>query len=247
MNKESKGTTNRLLLYLEGKLASDERYEVEQTLLRDPLAQTALDGLRESGLSGVELQNDLNDIRQGWHHRPETSNNRWLAAAAVALLVFTAWAAWGYYHDQQAASLYAEYFAISAENEDYLAVRGEDETTVPGLSPALAAYQQQDYQQSLALFQSLREDYPFDGFILRYTALAAMQVGDYYAAEQALEQCLAIDVPSSDRMAAQWYLALVYLRLDRQKEGQSLLQELAAAGNGMYATQAQQLLQELTK
>ena len=59
MNKESKGTTNRLLLYLEGKLASDQRYEVEQTLLRDPLAQAALDGLGESGLSGVELQNDL--------------------------------------------------------------------------------------------------------------------------------------------------------------------------------------------
>ena len=247
MNKESKGTTNRLLLYLEGKLASDQRYEVEQTLLRDPLAQAALDGLGESGLSGVELQNDLNDIRQSWQRRPKTTNMRWLAAAAVALLVFTSWAAWGYYHDQQPASLYAEYFAISAENEDYLAVRGENETTVPGLSAALAAYQQQDYPQSLALFQSLREDQPFDGFILRYTALAAMQLGDYYTAEQALEQCLVIDVPSSDRMAAQWYLALVYLRLDRQKEGQSLLQELAAAGNGMYATQAKQLLLELTK
>ena len=247
MEKESKGTTNRLLLYLEGKLASDERYEVEQTLLRDPLAQTALDGLRESGLSSTDLQNDLNDIRQGWHRRPKTTNSRWLAAAAIALLVFTSWAAWGYYHDQQPASLYAEYFAISAENEDYLAVRGENETTVPGLSAALAAYQQQDYQQSLALFQSLREDHPFDGFILRYTAMPAMQVGDYYAAEQALEQCLAIDVPTSDRMAAQWYLALVYLRLDRQDEGQSILQEVAAAGNGMYATQAKQLLQELTE
>ena len=195
----------------------------------------------------LKLQNDLNDIRQSWQRRPKTTNRRWLAAAAVALLVFTSWAAWGYYHDQQPASLYAEYFAISAENEDYLAVRGDNETTVPGLSAALAAYQQQDYQQSLALFQSLREDQPFDGFILRYTALAAMQLGDYYTAEQALEQCLVIDVPSSDRMAAQWYLALVYLRLDRQKEGQSLLQELAAAGNGMYATQAKQLLLELTK
>lgn len=247
MNDKTKNRPNRLLLYLEGKLASDERYEVEQTLLRDPLAQTALDGLRESGLSGVELQNDLNDIRQGWHPRPKTTNIRWTAAAAVALLVFTAWAAWAYYHDQQPASLYAEYFAISAENEDYLAVRGEEEITVPGLSVALEAYQQQDYQQSLALFQSLREDHPFDGFILRYTAMAAMQVGDYYAAEQALEQCLAVDVPAMDRMAAQWYLALVYLRLDRQGEGQNLLQELAAAGNGMYASQAQQLLRELTK
>lgn len=247
MNKESKGTTNRLLLYLEGKLAGDQRYEVEQTLLRDPLAQMALDGLRESSLSSADLQDDLNDIRQGWHRSPKTTNIRWLAAAAIALLVFTAWAAWGYYHDQQPASLYAEYFAISAENEAYLAVRGENETTVPGLSTALAAYQQQAYQQSLALFQSLREDHPFNGFILRYTAMAAMQVGDYYAAEQALEQCLAIDVPTSDRIAAQWYLALVYLRLDRQDEGQVLLKELAAAGNGMYASQAQQLLQELTE
>jgi hypothetical protein len=247
MDKESKGTTNRLLLYLEGKLAGDERYEVEQTLLRDPLAQVALDGLRESGLSSADLQNDLNDIRQGWQRRPKTTNSRWVAAAAIALLVFTAWAAWGYYQDQQPASLYATYFTRSIENEDYLALRGEEETSVPGLSVALEAYQEQDYQQSLALFQSLREDHPFDGFILRYTAMAAMQVGDYYAAEQALEQCLAIDVPTSDRMAAKWYLALVYLRLDRQEEGQSLLQELAAAGNGMYGSQAQQLLWELTK
>lgn len=247
MNENTKVITHRLLLYLEGKLSSDERYEVEQTLLRDPLAQTALDGLRESGLSGADLQNDLDDLRQSWYLRPKTTNNRWAAAAAIALLVFTVWAAWAYYHDQQPASLYATYFTRSAENEDYLAVRGEEETSVPGLTVALEAYQQQDYQQSLALFQSLREDYPFDGFILRYTAMAAMQTGDYYAAEQALEQCLTIDVPATDRLAAQWYLALVYLRLDRQEEGQNLLQELAAAGNGMYASQARQLLQELAK
>jgi tetratricopeptide (TPR) repeat protein len=109
----------------------------------------------------------------------------------------------------------------------------------------MEAYQQQDYQQSLALFQSLREDHPFDGFILRYTALSAMQLGDYYIAEQALEQCLTIDLPASDRIAAQWYLALVYLRLDRQAEGQNLLQDLVASGNGMYATQARKLLEEL--
>jgi hypothetical protein len=247
MNDKSKGITNRLLLYLEGKLASDERYEVEQTLLRDPATQAALDGLRESGLSGAALQDDLNDIRQRWQRRSKTTSKRWAAAAALALLVFTSWAAWGYYQNQQPASLYATYFAISAEKEDYLAVRGEDEATVPGLSSALAAYQQQDYQQSLAMFQSLREDHPFDGFILRYTAMAAMQVGDYYTAEQALEQCLAIDTPAADRIAAQWYLALVYLRLDRQAEGQSLLQDLAASGNGMYATQAQKLLEELGK
>lgn len=245
MNEESKSTTNRLLRYLEGKLGSDDRYEVEQTLLRDPAAQAALDGIRESGLSNVEIQSDLNDIRQGWQNRPETTNRRWTAVAAIALLVFTAWSAWGYFHDQQPASLYAEYFAISAANEDYLAVRGGNESAVLGLSPALDAYQQQDYQQSLALFQSLREDHPFDGFILRYTAMSAMQVGDYYAAEQALEQCLAIDISETDRIAAQWYLALVYLQLDRQADGQGLLQELAASGNGRYATQAKKLLADL--
>ena len=247
MNEESKSITNRLLLYLEGKLTSDDRYEVEQSLLRDTAAQAALDGIRESGLSNVEIQNDLNDIRQGWQNRPKATNRRWTAAAAIALLVFTAWSAWGYFHDQQPASLYAEYFAISETNEDYLAVRGTDESTVLGLSSALDAYQQQDYQQSLALFQSLREDHPFDGFILRYTAMSAMQVGDYYTAEQVLEQCLTIDVSATDRIAAQWYLALVYLQLDRQADGQGLLQELAESGNGRYASQAQQLLQELTK
>ena len=220
---------------------------MEQSLLRDTATQAALDGLRESGLSNVEIQSDLNDIRQGWQNRPKTTNRRWTAVAAIALLVFTAWSAWGYFHDQQPASLYAEYFAISEANEDYLAVRGADESTIPGLSPALNAYQQQDYQQSIALFQSLREDHPFDGFILRYTAMSAMQVGDYYAAEQVLEQCLAIDVSATDRIAAQWYLALVYLQLDRQQEGQSLLQNLAASGNGRYATQAKKLLLELTR
>lgn len=251
MNDQTKneGTYQHTLLhYLEGKLSSDERYNVEQTLLRSPAAKSALESLQNSGLSTNELQTDLQEIRTNWHsstHTVATSPSQWWSkVAAVAVLLIMAWAAWGYYQYQKPASLYANYFADSEQQEAYQAVRGKT-STLPGLAPALEAYQQQDYQQSYAQFQQLREDHPFSGLVLRYTAMSAMQLGDFYAAEQALQQSLSIENTSTERAAARWYLALVYLRMGQEAPAKEQLQHLTEAGDGMYASQANKLLGEL--
>lgn len=237
-----------VLDYLEGKLTDDERYAVEQRWLRDPDTRAAIEGLEQSGLSGKELKNDLSEIRQAWQKRDgrpipiKASSWSWVLAAGFLLLMF--WSAWGYYKDQRPAQVYADYFAASTAQEDYLVVRGGAARDVPGLNTALAAYGRKDYRKSYNQFQNLREDYPFNSMILRYTALAAMQVGEFYAAEQVLQQNLSITATVEERAAAKWYLALVYLRLEEKAAAKALLAELAVAGQAPYAAQARKLLEE---
>lgn len=250
MKKKANDTDQHVLLsYLEGKLSGDERYEVEQQLLRDPAAKVALEGLQTSGLSYKQLQDDGQAIRASWYsakREPATASGNawWSRAAAVVLLFIVAWAAWGYYQDQQPNNLYASYFADSNQKEDYQAIRGE-ETTLAGFAPAVQAYQEQNYELSFSLFQQLREEHPFNGLILRYAAMSAMQLGDFYVAEQALLQSLSVENTNAERAAAHWYLALVYLRINEEDKARQHLQALSTAGAGVYTSQAAKLLVDL--
>ncbi len=233
------------LRYLRGQLSESESYDLENSLMKDGDALSALQAIAQDELSTSEMEDDLSDIQQRWKNR-STAKRRtiqpWVGkVAAVLFLGFGIWAAMIYYQDQQGSALYADYF----ESDSYLAVRGENDDD-PNFTKALEAYQAENYENSFTQFQYLKEQTSNDVQTHLYAALSAMQLGKNFEAKQILREINTLDVNKIEKAPAHWYLALIYLQenndIDCKKELQWLLENTP---NGQWGSHADKLMKEL--
>lgn len=238
---------SNLLRYLRGELSDDERFELENGPLKKAGVRDTLSALAKNKDSILELEEDFDELRQRWQQRPQqltlTRTRPWQLIGAIAASLLLVALSYNYYQSQTDNRLYTDYFENSP-NEAYLAVRGEGKENSE-IAAAFSAYERADYSTSLLQFKHLREAYPFDGQVLLYTGLSAMQLGEYYTARQAFDHLLSIDVSASDRASGHWYLALVYLRQEQAEKAKTELQWLVANNSGELAAKAKKLLAEL--
>jgi anti-sigma factor RsiW len=235
-----------LLRYLRGELPDEDRQAFEHQLLLTQAARTALDNLEESDLTPDELAADLQDMEQRWHqrHSPAATQRPWLGrVAVVALVLITCWAVYGYYQDQRSNRLFAEYFS-GGQSREYLSVRGTADPD-PAFAAAFRAYQEQDFSNSLLLFQEVRFRDATNTQALLYTALSAIQVGQSFTARQALEQLLNQELQPAERSEGYWFLALVHLQEHHLAEARAALQWLVTHDTGERGEQARKLLAEI--
>lgn len=245
--KQDKTTSAKLLQYLRGSLSDDERYDLETQLEREP---ALLDTLREmmNNRPAVDaLQEDLAEVAQRWQQRRPASASVhrpiWGRVAAAVLCLVAAWAAYQYYEDQTATRLYTTYFDAPTQTE-YIASRSES-NDIEGYTAAFAAYEDGDYKTSYYAFQRLRDAHPFESDVLQYTALSAMQLGDYALAKQVFDQMLAISPEVVNHAVAHWYLALIHLQENRIAAARTELQWFADNPPNSFTERAKQLTSQL--
>jgi len=240
-------TKTQLLRYLRDQMPASERIAFEAQLVQYPHWQDTVDTLQQSGLTPDEIERYMNDIVQQ-HDDSQLRSSSWggifVKIAAAVLLLISCWSVWGYYQTQQPQQEYAHYLEATEANS-LLAVRGATEEGSEAFQTAMTAYQAKNYQQSYMLFEMLRELDPFDQTILQMTARSAMHLGDYYTAEQLLDQSLVLQATPAEHTSARWYLALTHLQLDSPIEAKTLLTQIAQDSRGLYGEQARKLLTAL--
>lgn len=242
-------TAQKLLQYLKGGLNDDERYDLEAQLERNPSLLDTLRELMRQPAAADAMQEDLSDIAQRWQQQrsaagqPATLNPWWGRVAAAVLCLVAAWAAYQYYIDQSDARLYTAYFGSPAEDH-YIASRSTASDTA-NFAAALSMYTDGDYKDSYYFFKLLADADPFNGSILLYKALSAMQLGDYTAARRDFEHLLTLAPDIASHPAAHWYLALIHLRVNRPAEARTELQWLIDNPDNNYTPRAEGLLEQM--
>lgn len=242
-------TAQKLLQYLKGGLNDDERYDLEAQLERNPSLLDTLRELMRQPDAADTMQEDLSDIAQRWQQQrraaaqPPAHNPWWGRVAAAVLCLVAAWAAYQYYIDQSDKRLFATYFGTPVQDR-YVASRSGDDAQA-SFAAALSMYTDGDYKDSYYFFKLLAQSHPFDGNILLYKALSAMQLGDYTVARLTFDQMLALSPDIANHAAAHWYLALIHLRDNRTSDARTELQWLIDNPDDDYTTRAAGLLQEM--
>ncbi|MEM1215306.1 MAG: hypothetical protein AAGJ82_06460 [Bacteroidota bacterium] len=237
-NPNPRTTLARLWRYLRGQADGLNDDLLEKTQTRDMLQE-----LQSHPEAHGQIEADLRDIRQRWYaDHGATRSPLWSWVTVAAGLLFLVYAGFQYQQSNLGNRLFAD--QLAAADQDYLSVRGSSETS-PEFQSALDAYANQRYEHSLLQFQALRATNPYDGQILLYTALSALQLGQDGTAEATLNQLLALDVSLKERTDAQWYLALLAVKKEQFPTARTYLQWIVDNTEGARKAQAEQLLREL--
>ncbi|RMF00875.1 MAG: hypothetical protein D6772_05685 [Bacteroidetes bacterium] len=210
-----------------------------------PETTAAREALEQGDLRPEERQADLADIRARWAEstRQEVSATAWWRyAAAAAVLLFVAWSVQKYQEAQRPLQIYAQHFEANRDL-DYLTVRGAASSTA--LADLVAAIRSEKYQEALLLSRELTTANPFDTQALLYQAVAAMGLQEFAEAARALDQALALEMPTVERISAHWYRALVHLAVGEYDAARQELEWVMANSQGQRKSSAEALLKDL--
>lgn len=232
--------------YLEGSLSGVELAEFEEQLRSDSLLRERVEELKliEEGIKQASRKQALVDLQNVEATLPAIETplvplwrNGWLQAAAVItmLAVCSYLLLPGEVATQQ---LFAEYFQ-PYPNIIMPTVRGavENDSTVKAL--AFKAYDQQNYEEAIRLFESLEQQ---DEGALLYLGNSYLALGEPKKAIPYFEKVLA-DFDVFDEQA-EWYLAVSYLKLEEREKAKVVLQKVVASGSA-YTQKAQWILEKL--
>jgi tetratricopeptide (TPR) repeat protein len=261
----------KLELYHNGKLSENERKEVENTILENPDLKTEAEGLLElyKGFNGIQLENFENQLNE-WEQecakeveKPIQKEAKVLsigsfvssyrfAAAAVILVLFLPLA---YILFQNLGPGKGEkLFASNAEH--YTAIQlntrsGSDEAADPLQAikeKAIVFYNDKKYDQALnqlnAYYSKSDEKYKTTEIKL-YLALSHLFSGNNKEAITYFSEILTKENSGNYREAAEWYLALSYLKDMNVEKSTELLKKISETENHPYQSKAVSLLPEL--
>jgi len=162
----------------------------------------------------------------------------WFAIAASISLFFGL----GYSLFKQKPSAEALYQAYYQPYPNIIdPVERSGETPMDALSKAMLAYEKEDYQQAIALFEqetSLHSSYKF------YQAIAYLETQNYDKSQQLLQEVHQSGA-SAYRWPSLWYQALLYLAQKNELKAEEILQQLIEEGDDYYQEKAKELLRKL--
>ena len=264
-----------LIRYLEDSLNEEERKDIEQRLTQDPLLREELEETQNmiAVLSNpkrhakfIQIANEIREEKEGKHRTDkDTRGGRFwgkvirqfrvpLSMAAAVLLLL------GVYfllrpESPSTAKLFAEYYE-SLPATDFEAFKPAGTVSASdNLSPAalynqaVDQYTREDYEGCLnSLTREVRMRFPNESLFIEGIALIGLE-----RHEEAIPILLQRTAPThSDReyyFAAQWYLALAYLKTGDTESAKQWLNDLGGStspkASGPYQEQAKSLLQEL--
>lgn len=260
-------TEQAIVDYVNGRLTETERFQLENHLLDCPLCAKTVESLEQHGLpeqGELELMVSKNIALINNPETPQKANNpatqvgslksvstgtypfiRPILAVAAAVLLLLGLYVW-YRSATADQQLFAEYFE-PLPRYGYVSVRSlsaDPETDL--LAAALRAQSAGDYTLSIASWNAYLES-EIDNADYRphlYLALAQMQIGRLEEATENLNQ-LPPGMGTEIGEEAEWYRALLDLRLERREKAKKRLQQLIKKGRTVYAERANSLMEDL--
>ena len=222
----------------EQQLGSDTSLADDLALQRDTIAGIRLDGSQD-------LKKQLQAIEAGLKKTTATKEGgtrrlmSWIAIAASILAVVLV----GYLFIPTATdpeSLYVAYYQPYPNliNPAQRSVEVDEETV---LEQAVRAYENQDYERALGLFEQ-GGGLSNAGFTFYYAA-SYLGIDKPQSAIPLFEQVIQ-DESNLFYGPSLWYSALAHLKMDNKKAAVPLLEKLATL-DGDYSTEAQELLDDI--
>jgi len=225
----------------------------EQQLLFDTLRESDPDFQAELDFQGqvkkavtlhnrAELKAQLQALETELIEKPETTNifhwRPWLVAASLVLVFFSAYKILN--SEVSNEQLYAQYFE-RYPNVVAPQVRGPIEDALR--NKAFAAYDAGDFNESAVLFTQILENQDTQ-FAYFYRAQSYLELDHVEAAQSDLIAHLNSGSLNFET-EAQWYLGLIFLRLNDKDAAKSYMEIVAAARNHPFQESAERLLKDL--
>jgi len=232
--------------YLEGRMTAEQTQQFEQKIAADNdfAEEVAIHRQLQKALSDKEvfrLEALLEDIE---HSRSNTGHgrfsilrrHRWLAAAAVLLLVTAmAYLLWPTDSTPQYAAHFEHY-------PFYLSTRSMDDAEAQQLlSQATLEYEEKNYAQALPLFEKLLQEKPNSKALQFYTAYCALETQSLQSAQSGFRAIIE-EGDSAYVQPAQWYLVQALLEQGEREKALQLLKQIADSG-GDFSPSAQELME----
>lgn len=171
---------------------------------------------------------------------PRRKRMVWWSAAAGLLLLIVA-AAWIWSRGAANERLYEQYFT-HLDNELTVSLMGETDTDE--LTQALRPYNAHRYGEAADRIGAYLQKHTEPVALRLYYGISLLETGE---TEQAIDQFIELNntlIKSNYTRAADWYLALAYLRSGQLDTSRTLLREIAQSQHP-NAVQAQNLLNAL--
>ncbi|NND07928.1 MAG: hypothetical protein HKN87_16235 [Saprospiraceae bacterium] len=230
--------------FLHQNLSSADREEVEKRIANDPLFKTHLQIVRDLpsavAVDTEGFKQDLEKVMQsegsssGKIRRLPLRRIMLAVAATVAIVLAINFLV----QDASPDQLFAQHFQMPPEN---ISVRS-DAAVDESLTTALEAYSTNNHEIAASNFEQFLEEHPDEQAARFFYSLSLMAQEQHATAEENLLKLTTEE--SMYRTSAQWYLGLLYLKLQNQDQASNYLKELAA-GQSSYQQRAKDILDEL--
>jgi hypothetical protein len=160
----------------------------------------------------------------------------WVAASVLVLIIGAGSLIWFGISNRDYDKLYDRY---------YTRRKADVERDITGERPdlfnrALLAYNRQDYQEALRLFNTIPEDSINNRYFL-FKGLTAMELGNFTLA---LQQFNMLDQDVNLRHESMWFACLCYLAMNDEEALRSGLKDIIES-NGFYKDKAASLLRKI--
>jgi len=221
--------------YLQGKMSGAEQKAFEDELS----SQEKKDLATELGIqAGLEygFRNELRNKVTGFEARRSRAkkiNPAYISIAASLFLV----ASLVLYFTRDQTSLFNQYYEVYP-NYEITTVRGDE--SISSREKAYLAYDAGNYQKAIDIFSQLEALLPADYF---FRGVSYIQVKEYQNALSDFEVVIDSEDKAYDN-ASVWYSALLFLKLENDKEAIPLLQSLSE-GKSEFAIASKELLDKL--
>ncbi len=249
----------KLREYFRGELSTEERFELENAQLDDPLLDEALEGYRWLRQAGKALPDDafFRDMEDAMissdtalQKRPARGirrvlPRRWASAAAVAALLIVGYIGFSHLRPKDGDELFASLYR--APELELPVLRSFDAASPQDFDPQLMeAFQRLEeghYEDSFLLFRAFLEKQPNQPFAQFYAGIAAMEANRWPEAQTQFENVLELNshlVPE-----AQWFLALSLWKQGRNAEAKQWVEQILSQPGHPYKKPARKLQKAL--
>ncbi|MEO1052700.1 MAG: tetratricopeptide repeat protein [Bacteroidota bacterium] len=238
--------------YIEGSLTENERSDFEKRLMEEKELQELLNDMktltvgiayagRESARQKIaELEASFQEENEETKVIPIWQNRKFFAAAAVvAILLVSTFTIFNLNQSPSSEALFQTYY------EPYMILSGsgtrntDSESAANDQDKALIAYEQQKYEEAIAILEPIQQDNEINKFYLSSAYLASGQ------AEKAIDGFQGVISSGGEyTRQAQWYLALSYVKLGDVEEAKSALSVIIESGSA-YSKKAKALFVQL--
>lgn len=225
-----------IIKYFSRQLDAEEQKIFDQLMLDDTDFKNQVN-FEKSTQEAIKRNEraDLKRFLQGVDIPKQNKTFQWIAIAAsfigiVLISIFSIY----YYSSTDSSNLYTEYFQ-PYPNEVAPLVRGENDDS--SISEAFNAYELENYELSAKLFENINEDYS-----LLYAGISNLELNQN---QKAIDQLKTLSLQNGKYQdAAEWYLALAYLKNNETEKAKELLNSIVQ-NHQQFSEQASELLERL--
>lgn len=164
-----------------------------------------------------------------------TKASYWLKYAAIFVFGLASYFVVNNYLGETQSDLYAEYYSVYPADIS----RGAQEESIQ-LNKALVTYQEKNYKNAEALFNTLGANSPEAQF---YSAMCQIELGKYKEATATLNGV--IQSGSQFKSDAEWYQIMIYLKTEQHSNLDSSLSKIIGQADHPYHSNALELQKSL--